>query len=146
MTIYYLKQDNTIWGCGDPECCGEYYEEIDEEFVDCAHEVEVDADHLHSCNGGGPVLEWRKASSLEETAYRNGKDNSYYDGYDSGWEFGIKQAEKHIIKLLEKLFEAAENAETRRLLWMGIAEIKKESQRDNETVVLLTEGENNETN
>jgi hypothetical protein len=102
MTIYYLKQDNTIWGCGDPECCGEYYEEIDEEFVDCAHEVEVDADHLHSCNGGGPVLEWRKASSLEETAYRNGKDNSYYDGYDSGWEFGIKQTEERIIKLLRE--------------------------------------------
>lgn len=101
MTIYYLKQDNTIWGCGDPECCGEYYEEIDEEFVDCTCEVEVDADHLHVCNGGGPVLEWRKATDLEAIAYRNGKDNSYYDGYDSGWEFGIKDTEQRIIKLLE---------------------------------------------
>ena len=36
MTVYYVKQDNTIWGCGDPGCCGEYYEEIDEEFVDCS--------------------------------------------------------------------------------------------------------------
>ena len=30
MTFYYLKQDDTIWECGDPACCGEYYEEISE--------------------------------------------------------------------------------------------------------------------
>lgn len=39
---------------------------------------------------------------------------------------GERRAKKRIIKLLEKLFEAAENAETRRLLWTSIAEVKGE--------------------
>ncbi len=98
MTIYYVKQDNTIWGCGDPDCCGEYYEEIEESFVDCTCQVEVDSDHLHSCNGGGPVLGWRKATDLEAIAYRNGKDNSYYDGYELGFEQGIG----HYIRIENK--------------------------------------------
>lgn len=101
MTVYYLKQDDTIWGCGDPECCGEYYEEIGEYFLDCTCEVEVDADHLHSCNGGGPVLEWRKATDLETIAYQNGNQEGYSEGSVNGWELGIKQTEERIIKLLE---------------------------------------------
>lgn len=100
MTVYYLKQDDTIWGCGDPECCGEYYEEIGEYFLDCTCEVEVDADHLHSCNGGGPVLEWRKATDLETIAYQNGNQEGYSEGSVNGWEFGIKQTEEHFTNLL----------------------------------------------
>ena len=91
MTIYYLKQDDTIPGCGDPECCGEYYEEIGESFVNCTCEVEVDADHLHGCNGGGPVLEWREATRLEAIAYENGIDNSYSDGYELGWNRAMER-------------------------------------------------------
>ena len=87
MTVYYLKQDDTIWGCGDPECCGEYYEEISEEFVDCTCEVEVDADHLHSCNGGGPVLEWREATDTEKIAYKSGLSNGYWVAFEAGIEF-----------------------------------------------------------
>ncbi len=102
MTIYYLKQDDSIWGCGDPDCCGEYYEEIGEYFLECACEVEVDADHLHSCNGGGPVLEWREATELETIAYQNGNQEGYSEGSVNGWEFGIKQTEELIINLLEE--------------------------------------------
>jgi hypothetical protein len=90
MTIYYLKQDDTVWGCGDPECCGEYYEEIVESFVNCTCKVEVDADHLHSCNGGGPVLKWRKAKRKETQAFNNG----YTDGYSDGWEAAIEWYKK----------------------------------------------------
>ena len=94
MTIYYIKQDNTIWGCGDPDCCGEYYEEIDEEFIDCTCEVEVDADHLHVCNGGGPVLDWRKATLLEAIAYNSGVTNGYYTAFEAGIDFQ-KREEKN---------------------------------------------------
>lgn len=97
MTIYYVKQDDTIWGCGDPECCGEYYEEISESFVNCTHEVEVDADHLHGCNGGGPVLEWRKATLLEVQAYNDGHGEGWSDGADWGEKYRIER----IIELLE---------------------------------------------
>jgi hypothetical protein len=92
MTIYYLKQDDTIPGCGDPECCGEYYEEIDESFISCTCEVEVDADHLHSCNGGGPVLEWREATKLEAIAYDSGVTNGYWVAFEAGIEFQKKEA------------------------------------------------------
>lgn len=107
MTVYYLKQDDTIWGCGDPECCGEYYEEIGEYFLECTCEVEVDADHLHSCNGGGPVLEWREATDLEELAYRNGNQEGYSEGSLRGWDFAVKETEERIIKLLEGLEQTA---------------------------------------
>lgn len=92
MTIYYVKQDNTVWGCGDPGCCGEWYEDIEEEFIDCIHEVEVDADHLHACNGGGPVLDWRKATPLETIAYHSGITNSYYDAFEAGIDFQKREA------------------------------------------------------
>ena len=107
MTIYYLKQDDTIWGCGDPECCGEYFEEISESFVNCTHEVEVDADHLHGCNSGGPVLEWRKATSLEIQAYEEGKS----DGWVVGADWGEKYQIERITKLLELLWQKAQGTD-----------------------------------
>ena len=45
------------------------------------------------------------------------------DGYNKG----VKDTEERIIKLLEELFDKAENAETRRLLTMAIASIKGEN-------------------
>ena len=102
MTVYYLKQDDTIWGCGDPECCGEYYEEIGEYFLECTCEVEVDADHLHSCNGGGPVLEWREATKLETIAYQNGNQEGYSEGSSRSWDFAVEQTEERIIKLVKE--------------------------------------------
>jgi hypothetical protein len=93
MTLYYVKQDNTVWGCGDPGCCGEYYEEIDEEFVDCTCEVEVDADHLHGCNGGGPVLDWRKATPLEIIAYDSGVTSGYWVAFEAGIEYQKKNGD-----------------------------------------------------
>ena len=107
MAIYYLKQDDSIWGCGDPECCGEYYEEIGEYFLECTCEVEVDADHLHRCNGGGPVLEWREATDLETIAYQNGNQEGYSEGSLRGWDFAVKETEERIIKMLERQFASS---------------------------------------
>lgn len=87
MTIYYIRQDNSIPGCGDPACCGEYYEEIDEFFHKCDCKpvdpsIEPDiALHLQSCAGGGPVLKWRKAKDKETQAFNAG----YLDGHSAGW-------------------------------------------------------------
>jgi hypothetical protein len=94
VTIYYIKQDNTIWGCGEPGCCGEYYEEIDESFVDCDCEIsesEMTGDHLHGCNGGGPVLEWRKADRFEILAFKAGKSDGFQEGSDWGIEYQKNQ-------------------------------------------------------
>ena len=99
MTLYYIKQDNTVWGCGDPECCGEYYEEIDESFVECTCEqVEPDvkpdmAGHLQSCAGGGPILKWREAKPLERLAFMRGKDDGASEGWFDGIEWQKKQGE-----------------------------------------------------
>ena len=90
MTIYYVKQDNTIWGCGDPACCGENYEEIDEDFVKCDHDIpesEMTGDHLHGCNGGGPVIKWRKAKEREIVAFYAGQEDGFSDGWESGEKF-----------------------------------------------------------
>lgn len=99
MTLYYVKQDDTIWGCGDPACCGEYYEEIEENFVECECQqvnkpmIEDMAEHLHSCNGGGPVLEWREATKLEIIAWYAGREI----GLEEGFEMGVKYQEKQVI-------------------------------------------------
>lgn len=90
MTLYYVKQDDTVWGCGDPECCGEYYEEITESFVNCKCDIpeeDMTADHLHGCNGGGPVLKWRKAKKKEVQAFMDGENNIYYEAFENGIEF-----------------------------------------------------------
>ncbi len=91
MSIYYIKQDNTIWGCGEPGCCGDAIEQIEELFVHCSCEsVEsVMSDHLQACSiyGGGPVLEWRKATDLEATAFQDGRGYGFEDGYDAAIAF-----------------------------------------------------------
>lgn len=96
MTIYYVKQDNTVWGCGDPSCCGEYYEEIDEKFHECdCKDVESDmVEHLQICMGGGPVLKWREAKKIEVQAFRDGKYNGFSEGFESGIEYQKKKENK----------------------------------------------------
>lgn len=97
MTIYYIKQDNTIPGCGDPECCGEYYEDIETSFVNCKCEnvLEPDiADHLQSCNGGGPILKWRKAKPKEILAFEDGKSEGFSEGWNAGMEWQKKRESK----------------------------------------------------
>lgn len=92
--IYYVKQDNTMPGCGDPECCGSYYEEIEEDFVKCPHDIpesEMTGDHLHGCNGGGPVLKWRKAKELEMKAFYAGQEDGYNDGWSAGEDYEKKK-------------------------------------------------------
>jgi len=97
MTIYYIKQDNTIWGCGDPGCCGETWEEIDESFVECTcSDIKYDmTEHLQSCAGGGPVLKWREAKPLEKLAFMRGKDEGASEGWFDGVEYQKKQGESN---------------------------------------------------
>lgn len=96
MTVYYVKQDNTIPGCGDPGCCGEYYEEIDETFHECTCEqIGSDmAEHLQCCLGGGPVLKWREAKRLEVQAWNDGKDDGFQEGSNWGIEWQKKEQAK----------------------------------------------------
>lgn len=127
MTIYYLKQDNTIWGCGDPECCGEYYEEITESFVDCKCDIPEDKmteDHLHGCNGGGPVLKWRKAKDKEAQAFRDG----YTDGFSEGWDDGLEWQKKKANSEAMKLFRPVEEMTINELVKLGyIVKLEGES-------------------
>ena len=98
MTVYYIKQDNTIWGCGEPECCGEYEERIEESFVDCEHEIpesEMTGDHLQGCNGGGEVVNWRKAKHLEVLAFEDGKSDGFQEGSDWGIEWVQKKQKEN---------------------------------------------------
>lgn len=104
MTLYYVKQDDTVWGCGDPECCGEYYEEITESFVNCEDnipEADMTGDHLHGCNGGGPVLKWRKAKKKEVQAYEDGKTQGFQEGSDWGIEWQKNKANDEVMKLFK---------------------------------------------
>ena len=121
MTIYYVKQDNTVWGCGDPECCGGYFEEIEESFVkcDCEHiEPRSEAnmtEHLQSCNGGGPVLKWRKATPKEIIAFNSGKD----DGFQEGWNAGEEWQKKRQNDATARLFRPVEQHTVHELIHQG---------------------------
>jgi hypothetical protein len=89
VSLYYIKQDNTIWGCGEPECCGEYEERIEWSFAYCdcgIPESEMTGSHLQGCYGGGEVLDWRIAKAKEWEAFTAGKD----EGYSEGWSAGIE--------------------------------------------------------
>jgi hypothetical protein len=46
---------------------------------------------------------------------------------DFAYEYGRTERELEIVQVLEPLFDKAENAETRRLLTMAMAEIKGEN-------------------
>lgn len=92
MVLYYARQDNTIWGCGDPDCCGENYEDIEDIFVEMDPKIEITNEEIQIKHGGGPVLEFRMATALECTAYRNGT----YDGWTDGYEDGILQNKKAV--------------------------------------------------
>lgn len=112
MTIYYVKQDDTIWGCGDPDCCGEYYEEISESFVNCECDIPEDkmtGDHLQGCNGGGPVLKWRKAKLKESQAYGDGLTEGFQEGSDWGIEWQKKAAANEAMRILRPVEDMTVN-------------------------------------
>ena len=104
MTLYYIKQDNSISGCGEPGCCGENYEDIEKSFLncDCLPADEMTADHLQVCKGGGPVLKWRKATDREILAYAAGNGDGHEEGYFIGVKNGKARERERIIKLLEE--------------------------------------------
>ena len=97
MTIYYIKQDNTVWCC--EEDSGPYQEEIEDSFVKCECESvwagkESDiADHLQGHAGGGKVLKWRVAKGRELAAW--------YSGGDDAFQEGIAYERERIAKILE---------------------------------------------
>ena len=98
MSIYYTKQDNTIWCC--EEDSGPYQPQIEVTFVKCECESvwagkEADmANHLQEHCGGGEVLEWRMAKDTELAAWYSGGDDAFQDG--------IAFENSRIIKLLEE--------------------------------------------
>ena len=89
MSIYYIKQDNTVWCC--EEDSGPYNQEIDISFVKCECpqvEPETMAEHLQGHQGGGQVLKWRKANENERSAWYGGKDEVFDEGieFESDYE------------------------------------------------------------
>lgn len=117
MTIYYVKQDDSYVGCSEPGCCGESYEATEETFVDCKCEnIEFDMpEHLQVCNGGGPVLKWRKAKKKEIQAYEDGKTQGFQEGSDWGIEWQKKKADDEAMRL----FRPVEDQTLRQLVKMG---------------------------
>ena len=84
MTIYYIKQDNTVWCC--EEDSGKYYEQIDVSFVKCECsqiiEQETFEEHLQGHKGGGRVLKWRKAKQNEISAWYAAGDEFFDEGIE----------------------------------------------------------------
>lgn len=80
MTLYYVKQDNMSWCCHEDS--GPYYEDHEESFINCqcGHIIgPMTGDHLQSCGGGGPVLQWREATRKECIAWQGGYNYRKYD-------------------------------------------------------------------
>jgi hypothetical protein len=106
MTLYYVKQDNMSWCCEDDS--GPYYEDHEESFVNCECELpdgKMTADHLHGCNGGGPVLKWREATDKECAAYQSGWLDGRHDQSEDDYtwtEIGERNERERIIRIIEK--------------------------------------------
>lgn len=118
MTIYYVKQDDSYVGCSEPGCCGESYEATEETFVKCGcgiPENEMTADHLQGCNGGGPVLKWRKAKKKEVQAFNDGESNIYYEAFEKGIEWQKKKADDEAMRL----FKPVQDMTVRELTKLG---------------------------
>lgn len=77
MKLWAYKLDNTIPGCGDPDCCGDFGEEIEWFFY--YSEKALTAEEFLAEHGGGTVLEIRQATDSEFDAYASGEN----DGYDN---------------------------------------------------------------
>mgnify|MGYP006397661833 CR=1 FL=1 len=84
MPLYYVKQDNTSDGCGDPLCCGEYYKDIVVSFVEILNDELVTAGAIRAQLGGGPVLKFRAATLKELQAYIYGRSKGYSIGHEAG--------------------------------------------------------------
>lgn len=129
MSIYYLKQDNTVWCC--EEDSGPYQEQIEETFVKCECESvwsrkEIDvAEHLQGHAGGGEVLKWRIAKGTELAAW--------YSGVDDAFQEGAAFAEQRIIKLLEECLDWSYD--------IGISDKESGCQIDVEQLIYLIKGE-----
>lgn len=82
MNLFYYKQDNTIWGCGDEDCCGDDYEEFEGTFV--WSDEPMTADEFIDEFGGGEVVEIRPATDSEIEAYEDGRHSAFSSAISEG--------------------------------------------------------------
>lgn len=81
MTIYYVEQDDSNWGCSEPGCCGESYEATQITFVKLDDKNNtIDKEFLWYELGGGEPLNWRKARKKELHAWDGGSREGFYEG------------------------------------------------------------------
>lgn len=86
MTLYYAKQDNTIWCC--EEDSGPYHEDIRETFIEVYDDDKpINAETLQSEEGGGPILSFKIATHKQAVAYEKGKMAGYEDGWSDGFGY-----------------------------------------------------------
>lgn len=76
MRLWAYKLDNTVPGCGEPDCCGDFGEEIEWFFY--YSQKALTAEEFLAEHGGGTVLEIREATDLEFDAYCSGETEGYY--------------------------------------------------------------------
>lgn len=90
MTLWAYRQDNTIPGCGDTDCCWEW-EDIEWVFRELPKPL-TEAKFIEQF-GGGPVLEMRIATDSEMDAYGQ--------GVNDGWD----QSERHHQENMEAIIQ-----------------------------------------
>lgn len=76
MKLWAYKLDNTVPGCGEPDCCGDFGEEIEWFFY--YSDKALTAEEFLDEHGGGTVLEIREATDSEFDAYASGETEGYY--------------------------------------------------------------------
>ena len=81
MNLYGYKVDNSIWGCGDIECCGGDYEKIEWDFI--ISDEPMTAEEYKKEFGSGDVLEIRPATDSEVDAYFSGQDKGYAEANEA---------------------------------------------------------------
>lgn len=79
MKMWAYKLDNTVPGCGEPDCCGDNYEEIEWDFRYSLQPLT--ADEYTEKYGGGEMLEIRQATETEEWAYWCGQEKGWDEAY-----------------------------------------------------------------
>lgn len=78
MKLWAYFVDNTVPGCGDPDCCGDW----EDKGWDYHVSVEPMTAQEYELVYGGVVLEVREANNDEQNGYWAG----YSDGTSSGWQ------------------------------------------------------------
>jgi hypothetical protein len=94
MRLWAYKQDNTVPGCGDPDCC-DTWEDLEWNYHLSAEPLT--AEQYQEEHGGGPVLEIRQATKKEA--------RGYWAGFEQGTESGWANAELWLQKKQDREFQ-----------------------------------------